>query len=130
MGRGLLRTILSDRKTSFHQGARAELKAWLWSLTRGRRTIGCRVRIGRFEADRIERHVLGRLYLVEVRSRRTCELALNSVGRAKQRRLAVMARHLATRAREPVTIEVEAMEGAKIVRKVLGIVHPDLSDHN
>ena len=86
--------------------------------------------VGRFEADRIERHVSGRLCLVEVRSRRTCELALASVGRAKQRRLAVMARQLAKVTGESVTTEGEAVGRRRIDRKVLGVVQPDLSDHN
>lgn len=97
---------------------------------RCRRTVGCRVRIGRFEADRIERHVSGKLCLVEVRSRPTIELALKSVDRVKQRRLAVMAKDLASRTGESVTVVVEAVEGVKIVRKVLGTVHPKRSDHN
>lgn len=116
--------------SSFHRGVRAELLAWLWSLLCCRRTVGRRVRIGRFEADRIERHVSGNLFLVEVRSRPTIELALKSVDRVKQRRLAVMARDLATRTGESVTVVVEAVEGVKVVRKVLGIVHPKVSAHN
>ena len=94
---------------------------------RCRRTVGCRVRIGRFEADRVERHVSGKLFLVEVRSRPTIELALNSVGRVKQRRLAVMAKSLAMCTGESVTVEVEAIAGFKIVRRVLGTVHPEAS---
>ena len=92
--------------------------------------VGCRVRIGRFEADRIERRASGNLCLVEVRSRSTIELALNSVGRVKQRRLAKMARDLAARTGESVTVEVEAIEGVKIVRRVLGTVQPEVRDHN
>ena len=86
--------------------------------------------VGRFEPDRIERRVSGRLRLVEVRSRRTSKLALASVGRAKQLRLAVMARQLAKVTGESVTIEVEAVGGRRIERKALGVVQPDLSDHN
>ena len=86
--------------------------------------------VGRFEADRIERHLSGRLCLVEVRSRRTCEMALASVGQAKQRRLAVMARQLAKVTGESVTIEIEALGERRIDRKVLGVVQPDLPDHN
>ena len=99
-------------------------------MIRCRRTVGCRVRIGRFEADRVERRASGNLCLVEVRSRSTIELALNSVGRVKQRRLAKMARDLAARTGESVTVEVEAIEGVKIVRRVLGTVHPEVRDHN
>ena len=99
-------------------------------MIRCRRTVGWRVRIGRFEADRVERRASGGLCLVEVRSRATIELALNSVDQLKQRRLAVMARDLATRTGESVTVEVEAVEGLKIVRKVLGTVHPEATDHN
>lgn len=97
---------------------------------RCRRTVGCRIRIGRFEADRVERRTSGNLCLVEVRSRSTIELALTSVGRVKQRRLAKMARDLAARTGESVTVEVEAIEGVKIVRRVLGTVHPEVRDHN
>lgn len=116
--------------SSFRRGIRAEFLAWFWSLMRCRRTVGCRVRIGRFEADRVERHASGRLCLVEVRSRPTIELALKSVDQSKQRRLAVMARDLATRTGESVTVEVEAIKGVKIVRKVLGTVHPEATGHN
>ena len=86
--------------------------------------------VGRFESDRIGPHISGRLRLVEVRSRRTCEQALAPVGRAKQRRLAVMPRHLAKVTGESVTIEVEAVGERRIDRKVLEVVQPDLSDHN
>ena len=55
---------------------------------------------------------------------------MNSVGRVKQRRLAKMARELAGRTGESVTVEVEAIEGVKIVRRVLGTVHPEVRDHN
>ena len=96
---------------------------------RFRRTVGCRVRIGRYEADRVERHALGKICLVEVRSRPIIELALDSVDRVKQRRLAVMAKDLASRTGEPVTVEVEAVVGRRIVRKALGTVHPEASDH-
>jgi hypothetical protein len=41
-----------------------------------------------------------------------------------------MARDIATRTGESVTVEVEAIEGVKIVRKVLGTVHPEATDHN
>ena len=99
-------------------------------MIRCRRTVGCRVPIGRFEADRVERRASGNLCLVEVRSRSTIELAMNSVGRVKQRRLAKMARDLAARTGESVTVEVEAIEGVKIVRRVLGTVHPEVRDHN
>ena len=125
-----MRRISSLSSSSFHRGIRAEFLAWLWSVIRCRRTVGCRVRIGRFEADRVERRASGNLCLVEVRSRSTIELALNSVGRVKQRRLAKMARDLAARTGESVTVEVEAIEGVKIVRRVLGTVHPEVRDHN
>lgn len=88
------------------------------------------MRLGKFEADRIERHASGSLCLNEVRSRQTCEIALASVGRVKQRRLAAMARLLAKVTGEPVTIVVEGIGGRKIVRKVLGVVQPDWADHN
>lgn len=88
------------------------------------------MRLGRFEADRIERHASGYLCVIEVRSRQTCEMALASVGRVKQRRLAAMARLLAKVTGEPVTIVVEGIGGRKIVRKVLGVVQPDWADHN
>lgn len=104
--------------------------ALAWSLVRCRRVIGLRVRLGRFEADRIERAPSGQLFLVEVRSRRTCKLALLSVGRVKRRRLAVMARRLANVTGESVTVQIEAVGGRAIVRKVVGVVHPDALDHN
>ena len=110
--------------------SRVELLAWVWSLVRLRRTVGCRVRLGKYEADRIERDVSGSLCLVEVRSRQTCEMALASVGRVKQRRLAAMGRRLAKVTREPVTIVVEGIGGGKIVRQVLGVVQPDWAAHN
>ena len=125
-----MRRISSLSSSSFHRGIRAEFLAWLWSVIRCRRTVGCRVCIGRFEADRVERRASGNLCLVEVRSRPTIELALNSVGRVKQRRLAKMARDLAARTGESVTVEVEAIEGVKIVRRVLGTVQPEVRDHN
>jgi Holliday junction resolvase-like predicted endonuclease len=87
------------------------------------------VRIGRYEADRVERRASGKICLIEVRSRPTIELALNSVDRIKQRRLAVMAKDLASRTGKPVTVEVEAVVGLRIVRKALGTVYPDVSDH-
>ena len=37
-----------------------------------------------------------------------------------------MARDLAARTGESVTVEVEAIEGVKIVPKVLGTVHPEV----
>ena len=88
------------------------------------------MRLGKFEADRIERHASGSLCLIEVRSRQTCEMALASVGRVKQRRLAAMGRLLAKVTGEPVSIVVEGIGGRKIVRKVLGVVQPDWADHN
>ena len=88
------------------------------------------MRIGRFEVDRIDRDLWGQLYLVEVRSRRTSALALRSVGRVKQRRLAVMARNLSNLTGEVVAVEVEALGKDGIVRKVLGVVQPEKSDHN
>ena len=91
--------------------------------------MGCRVRVGRYEADRIERHFSGRLFLVEVRSRETCKMALASVGPDKQRRLAVMARHLAKVTGEPVTIVVEGTAGHKVARQVLGVVQHEWTDH-
>ena len=87
------------------------------------------MRIGRYEADRVERRASGKMCLVEVRSRPTIELALNSVDRFKQRRLAVMAKDLASRTGKPVTVEVEAVVGLRIVRKALGTVYPEVSDH-
>ncbi len=57
-------------------------------------------------------------------------MALASVGQAKQRRLAVMARQLAKVTGESVTIEIEALGERRIDRKVLGVVQPDLPDHN
>lgn len=99
------------------------------SLARCRRVIGVRVRLGRFEADRIERSISGQLFLVEVRSRPTCKLALLSVGRVKRRRLAVMARKLANVTGESVTVQIEAVGVRKVVRKVVGVVQPDAFDH-
>ena len=57
-------------------------------------------------------------------------MALASVGRPKQRRLAVIARQLAKVTGESVAIEVEAAGEPRIDRKVFGVVQPDLSDHN
>ena len=88
------------------------------------------MRLGKYEADRIERDVSGYLCLVEVRSRQSCEMALSSVGRVKQRRLAAMGRLLAKVTGEPVTIVVEGIGGGKIVRQVLGVVQPDWAAHN
>ena len=122
--------IFAPRATSHQRGVRGELLAWGFSLLRLRRTVGCRIRIGRFEADRIDRHIFGRLYLVEVRSRRTCILALASVGADKQRRLAVMAKCVANATGEPVTVEVEAVGTRRIVRRVLGVVQPDTLGNN
>ena len=78
-------------------------------MARGRRTVSLRARLGRYEADRIERRAGGELCLVEVRSRKSIALAFASVDRRKRRRLACMARILATITREPVCIEVEAI---------------------
>ena len=103
--------------------------AWVFSLLRFRRTIGRRIRIGRFEADRLERHIFGRLYLVEVRSRRSCRMGLASVGRSKRRRLAAIAKCVANATGEPVTVEVEAVGTRCIVRRVLGVVQPDRLGH-
>ena len=122
--------IFAPRANSHQRGVRGELLAWGFSLLRLRRTVGCRIRIGRFEADRIDRHIFGRLYLVEVRSRRTCILALASVGADKLRRLAVMAKCVANATGEPVTVEVEAVGTRRIVRRVLGVVQPDTLGNN
>ena len=126
----MLQSIFAPKRNSYHLGLRAELLAWVWSLVRLRRTVGCRVRLGKYEADRIERDVSGSLCLVEVRSRQTCEMALASVGRVKQRRLAAMGRLLARVTGEPVTIVVEGIGRGKIVRQVLGVVQPDWAAHN
>ena len=57
-------------------------------------------------------------------------MALASVGRVKQRRLAAMGRLLAEVTGEPVTIVVEGIGGGKIVRQALGVVQPDWAAHN
>ena len=88
------------------------------------------MRLGKYEADRIERDVSVSLYLVEVRSRQSCEMALASVGRVKQRLLAAMGRLLAKVTGEPVTIVVEGTGGVNIVRRVLRVVQPDWAAHN
>ncbi|MAV55785.1 MAG: hypothetical protein CMJ28_07515 [Phycisphaerae bacterium] len=83
-----------------------------------------RFRIGRYEADRLERRANGQLCLVEVRYRSTMKMALRSVSPKKQRRLSKMARLVAQHSGKPVIVEVEAVGRDGFHRHELGIVHP------
>ena len=97
---------------------------WARSLFHFRRTARVRFRIGRYEADRLERRANGQLCLVEVRYRSTIKMALRSVSPAKQRRLAKMARTVAQHSGDLVIVEVEAVGRDGFHRHELGTVYP------